>query len=161
MSRLTEGHFSFMFFMGLHPQIRMNIKLSPHALMGTNFIWLTREAQQVGIHVESVPRAPNQVSQMGRSGPRNSSTKTMTSPSNLPDGYWKMSIPQRRKIESKLTHANDRAWRKQTRQNENRCVFCGDDRHTYAECNLKPKQKVAAFDFEIQDDSKNESQAEE
>jgi hypothetical protein len=148
--------------MGLHPQIRMNIELPPDALMETEFIWLTNKAQQVGTHVERLDtRPPNQVSQMGRSGPGNSSKKTVTTPSNLPEGYWNMSIPQRRKIESKLTHANDRAWRKLTRQNENRCVFCGDDRHTYAECNLKPKQKVAAFDFEIQDDSKNESQAEE
>jgi len=139
----------------------MNIKLSPHDLMDTNFIRLTRQAQEVGIHVESVPRAPNQVAQIGRSGYRNSSPKTgTTSPSTLPEGYWKMSIPQRRRIESKLTGPNDRAWRKLTRQNENRCVFCGDDRHLYAECSLKPKHKVAALDLESAD-PKNEPQAEE
>ena len=33
LSKLTEGHFAFKFFMGLHPQIRLNIRLSPEALM--------------------------------------------------------------------------------------------------------------------------------
>jgi hypothetical protein len=69
---------SFKFFMGLHPQICLSIQLSPDALMDTAFTSLMSKAQLVGTHVERIDTRPqNQVSQMGRSGPRNSSSKTV------------------------------------------------------------------------------------
>jgi ribosomal protein S14 len=45
-----------------------------------------------------------------------------------------MPITQRRAFERGLKQASDKAWRKQVRRNESRCVFCGDDRHVYEAC---------------------------
>ena len=65
--------------MGLHPQIRLNIRLSPEALMNKAFTDLTSQAQEVGTHVENLDtRASHQVAQMGRSGPQPSSQQTVT-----------------------------------------------------------------------------------
>ena len=99
LSQLTEGHFSFKFFMGLHPQIRLNIRLSPEALMNKAFTDLTSQAQEVGTHVENLDtRAPHQVAQMGRSGPQPSSQQTVTAtpPASLPEHYWTLPITQRK-----------------------------------------------------------------
>ena len=162
LSQLTEGHFSFKFFMGLHPQIRLNIRLSPEALMNKAFTDLTSQAQEVGTHVESLDtRAPHQVAQMGRSGPRPSSQQTVTAtpPVSLPANYWQMPVAQRRAFEKGLKQPGDKAWRKQTRRNEGRCVFCGDDRHVYEDCRLAPKVTVAVPDVDAE--SKNGKQAEE
>ena len=162
LSQLTEGHFSFKFFMGLHPQIRLNIRLSPEALMNKAFTDLTSQAQEVGTHVESLDtRAPHQVAQMGRSGPRPSSQQTVTAtpPVSLPANYWQMPVAQRRAFEKGLKQPGDKAWRKQTRRNEGRCVFCGDDRHVYEDCRLAPKVTVAVLD--VDSESKNGKQAEE
>ena len=73
---------------------------------------------------------------MGRSGPHPSSQQTVTAtpPVSLPENYWNMPIPQRRAFERGLKQASDKAWRKQVRRNESRCVFCGDDRHVYEAC---------------------------
>ena len=162
LSQLTEGHFSFKFFMGLHPQIRLNIRLSPEALMNKAFTDLTSQAQEVGTHVESLDtRAPHQVAQMGRSGPRPSSQQTVTAtpPVSLPANYWQMPVAQRRAFERGLKQPGDKAWRKQIRRNEGRCVFCGDDRHVYEDCRLAPKVTVAVLD--VDSESKNGKQAEE
>ena len=82
-------------YMGLHPQIRLNIRLSPEALMNKAFTDLTSQAQEVGTHVESLDtRAPHQVAQMGRSGPRPSSQQTVTATPPLMIGgtmfWWPM-----------------------------------------------------------------------
>ena len=53
---------------------------------------------------------------------------------SLPENYWNMPITQRRAFERGLKQASDKAWRKQVRRNESRCVFCGDDRHVYEAC---------------------------
>ena len=162
LSQLTEGHFSFKFFMGLHPQIRLNIRLSPEALMNKAFTDLTSQAQEVGTHVESLDtRAPHQVAQMGRSGPRPSSQQrvTATPPVSLPANYWQMPVVQRKDFEKGLKQPGDKAWRKQIRRNEGRCVFCGDDRHVYEDCRLAPKVTVALLDVDAE--SKNGKQAEE
>jgi len=58
-----------------------------------------------------------------------------------------------------LKQPGDKAWRKQTRRNEGRCVFCGDDRHVYEDCRLAPKVTVALLD--VDSESKNGKQAEE
>ena len=164
LSQLTEGHFSFKFFMGLHPQIRLNIRLSPEALMNKAFTDLTSQAQEVGTHVESLDtRAPHQVAQMGRSGPRPSSQQTVTAtpPVSLPANYWQMPVAQRRAFEKGLKQPGDKAWRKQTRRNEGRCVFCGDDRHVYEDCRLAPPNKVTVALLDVDSESKNGKQAEE
>ena len=126
------------------------------------FTDLTSQAQEVGTHVESLDtRAPHQVAQMGRSGPRPSSQQTVTAtpPVSLPANYWQMPVAQRRDFEKGLKQPGDKAWRKQTRRNEGRCVFCGDDRHVYEDCRLAPKVTVALLD--VDSESKNGKQAEE
>ena len=77
----------------------------------------------------------------------------------LPANYWHMPIAQRRAFERGLKQPGDKAWRKQTRRNEGRCVFCGDDRHVYEDCRLAPKVTVALLD--VDPESKNGKQAEE
>jgi hypothetical protein len=98
---------------------------------------------------------------MGRSGPQPSSQQTVTAtpPASLPEHYWTLPITQRKTFERGLKLPSERAWRKQVRRVEGRCVFCGDDRHVYEDCRLAPKNKVASL--AVDPESKNGQQTEE